>query len=126
MAINSNAYAGDVPPRLDPPTIPMVPGYARGEAERFQAAANAAAAEAAVTAATNHAKQWAANVHPETVAFAARGTPKAPGLELEADGAVGCWIAGGLRLWWQLPGILCRKAGQQLHECRPGISIGVQ
>jgi hypothetical protein len=32
-------------------------------------------------------------VHPEMVAAAARGAPKAPGMELEADAAVGCWLA---------------------------------
>lgn len=95
MAINSNAFAGEVPPRLDAPALPTLPTYARADAERYQAAATAAALEKAVTAATTHAKQWAANVHPETVPAAARGAPKAPGLELEADGAVGCWVTGG-------------------------------
>lgn len=56
MAINSNAFAGEVPPKLDPPSIPQLPVYAR-DAERMQQAATAAALEKAVSAATNHAKQ---------------------------------------------------------------------
>jgi hypothetical protein len=95
MAINSNTFAGEVPPKLDPPSTPVLPQYIRGDADKLLQAASQAALEKAVTAATNHAKQWAANVHPETVPAAARGAPKAPGLELEADGAVGCWMEGG-------------------------------
>jgi hypothetical protein len=94
MAINSNAFAGEVPPKLDPPSAPTLPQYIRGDADRLQQAAAQAALEKATTAATSHAKQWAANVHPEFVPAAARGAPKAPGLELEADGAVGTWVEG--------------------------------
>jgi hypothetical protein len=93
MAINSNAFAGEVPPKLDIPAPPTFPPFPPRTAAEIQAA-TAAAAEKAANAATAHAKQWAVNVHPETVAAAAKGAPKAPGMELEADGAVGCWLAG--------------------------------
>lgn len=66
------------------------------DTDKLLQAASQTALEKAVSAATSHAKQWAANVHPETVPAAARGAPKAPGLELEADGAVGCWVEGAL------------------------------
>jgi hypothetical protein len=84
---------GDIPPRLDPPQPPVFPPFPPRSAAEI-AAATAAAAEKAAAAATAHAKQWAANMHPEMVAAAARGAPRAPGLELEADGAVGCWLTG--------------------------------
>jgi hypothetical protein len=93
MAINSNAFAGEVPPKLDIPAPPVFPPFPPRTAAEIQAA-TAAAAEKAAKAATAHAKQWAVNVHPESVAAAAKGAPKAPGMELEAGGAVGCWLAG--------------------------------
>lgn len=93
MAINSNAFAGEVPPKLDIPGPPIFPPFPTRTAAEIQAATTAAA-EKAANAAAAHARQWAVNVHPETVAVAAKGAPKAPGMELEADGAVGCWLAG--------------------------------
>lgn len=91
MAINSNAFAGEVPPRLDPvaPPPPTYPPRTQTEQQQLITAA----AEKAAAAATAYAKQWATNVHPETVAAAAKAAPKAPGMELQADGSVGCWIA---------------------------------
>lgn len=94
MAINSNAFAGEVPPRLDPPGNPRDNPQGLQQTPQQMAAAAAAANEKAATAAVTHARLWAANIHPETVAAAARGAPKAPGLELEAYGAVGCWLSG--------------------------------
>eukprot|EP00878_Enallax_costatus_P012110 GHUV01012643.1.p1 GENE.GHUV01012643.1~~GHUV01012643.1.p1 ORF type:complete len:1562 (+),score=569.41 GHUV01012643.1:165-4850(+) len=105
MAINSNAFAGEVPPRLDPIVPPQPSMPPRTQAEQQQVAA--AAAEKAAAAATAYAKQWATNVHPETVAAAAKAAPKAPGMELQADGAVGCWIANNIAL-------LSLKTGQLL------------
>jgi hypothetical protein len=93
MAINSNAFAGEVPPKLELPKPPEFPPFPPRTATEIQAATAAAAEKAAVNA-TAHARQWAVNVHPEMVAAAARGAPKAPGMELEADAAVGCWLAG--------------------------------
>lgn len=101
MAINSNAFAGDVPPRLElPPAAPPSSSFPpRGMADAQQqgssssgAAAAAAGTEEVAAAAAAYARQWANVVHPEAVAAVARGAPKAPGLELEADGAVGCWM----------------------------------
>ncbi|WIA38397.1 hypothetical protein OEZ86_001723 [Tetradesmus obliquus] len=106
MAINSNAFAGEVPPKLDIPGPPIFPPFPPRTAAEIQAATTAAA-EKAANAAAAHARQWAVNVHPETVAAAAKGAPKAPGMELEADGAVGCWLAGNVAL-------LSLKTGQLL------------
>lgn len=35
MAINSNTFAGEVPPKLDPPSAPALPQYIRGDAGRM-------------------------------------------------------------------------------------------
>lgn len=40
MAINSNAFAGEVPPKLDPPATPVMPQYVRADADRLLQAAN--------------------------------------------------------------------------------------
>jgi hypothetical protein len=109
MAINSNAFAGEVPPRLDPPMPPTFPPFPPRSAQEI-AAATAAANEKAVAAAVAHAKLWAANVHPDTVAAAARGAPKAPGLELETDGATGCWLSGMCALQCSMQGPLLLAA----------------
>lgn len=107
MAINSNAFAGEVPPKLDPPVPPTFPPFPPRSAAEI-AAATAAAAEKAAAAAVAHARTWAANVQPDAVAAAGRAAPKAPGLELEADGAVGCWLAG----------VLCPcRAGGRAVQC---------
>jgi hypothetical protein len=98
MAINSNAFAGEVPPQLDWPKGPEIPPFPPRTAAEIQAI-TAATAEKNANLATAHARQWTVNVHPETVAAAARGAPKAPGMELEADGAVGCWLAGEDAAW---------------------------
>jgi hypothetical protein len=91
LALNSNAYAGDLPPRLDPLPPPPPPSLLMTPAAA--AAAAAAAQGVAAAAAARHARQYALNVHPEAAAAAARGAAKAPGLELEADGARGAWVA---------------------------------
>jgi hypothetical protein len=96
LAINSNAYAGDLPPRLDPAPAPPPLNPLINPA--VQAAAAAAAQGAAAQAAARHARQYALNVHPEAAAALARGAPKAPGLELEADGARGTWLGPGAML----------------------------
>ncbi len=70
LAINSNAFPGEVPPRLDP----MAPEGEGAAAER-------------------QARLFATNVHPEAAAAAGRTAPKAPGLELEGDAARGTWLA---------------------------------
>ncbi|KAI8464986.1 MAG: CPSF A subunit region-domain-containing protein [Monoraphidium minutum] len=96
LAINSNAFAGELPPRLEPPPPPPPPN-----ALMAAAAANAAAAAAqgaAAAAAARHARRYALNVHPDAAAGAARGAARAPGLELEADGARGAWVAPNVLL----------------------------
>jgi len=91
LAINSNAFAGDLPPRLEPPPPPPLPNPLMSAAAAAAAAAQTQGA--AAVAAARHARQYALNVHPEAAAAVARGAPKAPGLELECDGARGTWIS---------------------------------
>lgn len=80
LAVNSNAFAGELPPRLEAATTPGAVG------------------QDATAAAVRYARQFATNVHPDAAASLAKSAPKAPGLEIQVDAATGTWLAPHIAL----------------------------